>query len=315
MQRTVKHIFKTESVVTDVTKHITQLSNHRLSYAKAKKIILNEGTVLIQYFSHFLFFLELTSFELHRDLEAGFTNEKARLFLFMMLKGSIVFLTKEESPIIEAHENTCYATYNRKGGFLYNLPKGNHEFFYVCPRTSWLSQNDEYYPRIGEFLQSTKRDRKSFDHMSTCTIDQDMQDLLYQLFSLNNTHQITFESNILKVITSIIDHYQLLLDLRFSQRAYLVKDYLDTHYPEFIDNSLLASQFFTTEKTLIKTFKQEFGTTPHQYLISVRMEQARNLLLYEKLTPTQVYPKVGYSDFHSFRKQFKNYFGIPPSEC
>lgn len=313
MRRTVKHIFKTRSVVTDIAEPEKLFGNHWLPYAQAEKIVFNEGTMLIQSFSHFLFFLELTKIELYSDLEAGFYNEKTRLFLFMMLKGNVSFFTKEGQPIIVAETDTCYATYNRNGEFKYKLLKGSHEFLYICPRTAWMGRNEEYYPRIGQFIHNMKTDRKLFGHMSTCTMNKDLQGSIKQFFSLKNSGQLDFEFSILRIVKSIINHYQSLLETKFSQRAYVIKDYLEEHFAELIDNKILSAHFFTTEKTLIKSFRKEFGITPYNYLISIRMERAKNLLQYEKLSPIQVYSKVGYSDFQSFRKQFKNYFGMPPS--
>ncbi|GAA0881863.1 hypothetical protein GCM10009120_04590 [Sphingobacterium siyangense subsp. cladoniae] len=277
--------------------------------------MINEGTILIQHFSHFLFFLELAHFDLHSELEAGFINEKKRIFFSAMLNGDISLYTEDAFPIIIAKSNTCYVTYSRKGKFSYKLEKGNYLFFYICPRTAWLKRNEKHYPLIGKFLQYMKVNRKFFDHMPSCAIDQKMYALIETLFHLKNWNQTIFEANILKSLRSILDHYQFLLDAKFANRPYLLKDYLEKHYHESINNKVLAALYFTTEKTLIKSFKKEFTTTPYQYLIKIRMEQARNLLLYTALSPMEVYNRVGYSDFQSFRKQFKKHFGFPPSEC
>lgn len=314
MNRPVTHVFKNSLIVTDISSQMSQIEHRIFPIANTEKIVLQEGIIYFQYFSHFLFFLELTTFELHSDLEAEFINEKTRLFLFMMLQGKIAFSTHEGLPIISVEKNTCYATYNRKGRFHYTLPKGNHRFFYICPRTAWMGRNESFYPRIGQFLKSMKTDRKLFGHMSSCVINNNLHDLLTQLFTLKNSDQIQFESIILRTIKDIIHQYQILLDTKYSQRVYLIKEYIDKNYKEYIDNELLASHFFITIKTLIRTFRQEFGISPYSYIISVRMEYAKRLITIENLPLSQVYRLVGYSDIQSFRRQFKHYFGIPPSK-
>ena len=233
----------------------------------------------------------------------------------MMLKGNISFFTKNGIPISQAEQDTCYATYNRKGEFIYLLPKGEHQFCYIMPRTAWLNRGIDLYPHIGQFLKSMKSDRALFGHLSPCKISQNIKIILDQMFSLKTANPIDLEVEIIKYIKAIIYQYQLLLDAKFSQRVYKIKNYIDLNFScEHLDNQKLANNFFTTEKTLIKTFKQEFGITPHSYLINVRMEKAKNLIMFENVLPFQVHLLVGYSDFQSFRKQFKKHFGLSPSQ-
>ena len=315
MLRSVQHIYNSPNIIKEVTGQLLNSCAIGISYAKAEKIVFREGTMYHQYFSHFLFLLELTTIELHADLEAGFTNQKKRLFLFMMLKGNMSFFTEDGLPIITAEENTCYATYNRKGKFCYHLPEGTHQFFYIIPRTAWLERQDINYPSIGQFLNSMNNDHKLYGHLSPFVIDVEMHDLLSQLFSVKETTDYTqLEIDLLKNIKAIINHYQLMLEKKYSSLVYSVQEYINKNYSNaYISNKVLANHFCTTEKTLIQTFKQEFNITPYNYLIHVRMEHAKALISTNKIAITQIYSLVGYSDFHSFRKQFKRYFGVSPS--
>ncbi|MGF7028578.1 helix-turn-helix transcriptional regulator [Sphingobacterium sp. HSC-15S19] len=315
MLRSVQHVFNSPNVITDITGQLPNSCTIKLSYAKAEKIVFREGTMYNQYFSHFLFLLELTTVELHTDLEAGFINQKKRLFLFIMLKGRMSFFTEDGFPIITAEENTCYATYNRKGKFCYHLPKGTHQFFYIIPRTAWLERQDLNYPSIGQFLKNMNNDHKLYGHLSPFAIDVKMHDLISKLFSLKETTDYTLlEIGLLKNIKAIINHYQLKLDKKNSSLVYSVQEYINENYADVhLNNKTLADHFFVTVITLIRTFKQEFNITPYNYLVHVRMKHAKALISTNKITITQIYPLVGYSDFQSFRKQFKKYFGVPPS--
>ncbi|MDR2269522.1 MAG: AraC family transcriptional regulator [Sphingobacterium sp.] len=316
MRRTVTYKFQSKASSFDITGNLPSFVQNILYYAKAEKIVFKEGVMLIQHYSHVLFYLELTTYELHADLNASYFNEKTRLFLFMMLKGNISFFAKNGLPISQAEQDICYATYNRKEEFLYFLPKGQHQFCYIMPRTAWLDTGTDQYSRLGQFLQSMKSDRTLFGHLSPCKINQSLQSLLGHIFSLKYENPIDLEFDLTKYIKATINQFQLLLDEKFSQRVYQIKEYIDQNFSSLnLDNKTLSSIFFTTEKTLIKTFRQKFGTTPHNYLTNVRMEKAKNLMIFEKIPPSRVFSFVGYSDFNSFRKQFKKYFGIPPSEC
>ncbi len=68
-----------------------------------------------------------------------------------------------------------------------------------------------------------------------------------------------------------------------------------------------------------KLFKKETGATPHEYLISERMELARGLILsgignrYSNYSVGQIAEACGFSDPLYFSRVFKKYFKISPS--
>jgi AraC-like DNA-binding protein len=64
---------------------------------------------------------------------------------------------------------------------------------------------------------------------------------------------------------------------------------------------------------LSKMFKQYTGMTPMHFLLKIRMERAKRLLL-EPLTVEQVAASVGYTDPLYFSKQFKKWYGRSPTE-
>lgn len=68
-----------------------------------------------------------------------------------------------------------------------------------------------------------------------------------------------------------------------------------------------------------KLFKAETGVTPHAYLLSKRMELARELLTsgisnaYSNYSVSQISEICGFSEPLYFSRVFKNYFGVSPS--
>lgn len=68
-----------------------------------------------------------------------------------------------------------------------------------------------------------------------------------------------------------------------------------------------------------KLFKKETGATPHEYLISARMELARNLITsglsnrFSNYTVSQIAEACGFSEPLYFSRVFKKYFGVAPS--
>ncbi|WP_344675637.1 helix-turn-helix domain-containing protein [Sphingobacterium kyonggiense] len=316
MKRTVKYMFRSHAVVTDITGNVPRWTKHCLPYAKAERIDVNVGIIISQYYSHFLFFLEVVEFDIHTDLQADYLMEDTSLFLFIMLEGNILFHKHDGEYIAEAKGDVCYATYNRQGLYSFTLPAGRHRLCYIIPRNEWVTKNIGKYPRLEPFLDQMGQDNLPFGHMPSCRIEKGMERSLDKLLGRTEIKDKDLEAALLRDSKRVLYHYQLAVEKKMSARPYLIKENLDQNYRSSdLTNKVLMDRFNITEKTLIETFKAEFGITPHNYLIQLRMQMAKQLLLSKSSSPTEVWQLVGYADFRSFGIQFKKFFGFPPSEC
>jgi AraC-like DNA-binding protein len=63
----------------------------------------------------------------------------------------------------------------------------------------------------------------------------------------------------------------------------------------------------------LRLFRDAFGSTPHQYLVRVRLERARKLLAADAASITDVCMDVGFSSLGSFSTLFAKRVGVPPS--
>jgi YesN/AraC family two-component response regulator len=62
-----------------------------------------------------------------------------------------------------------------------------------------------------------------------------------------------------------------------------------------------------------KIFKEETGESPINYLIKIRLEKAKEILLNENSGSIKsIANHVGYDDVYHFSKLFKKYYGISP---
>lgn len=92
-----------------------------------------------------------------------------------------------------------------------------------------------------------------------------------------------------------------------------IRQYFDEHYREKISLNQIASNMYLSPVYISKIFKNETGDTPINYLISLRMEKAGELLEKNPLLSVQkVADEVGYEDAYHFSKLFKKYHGISP---
>ena len=93
--------------------------------------------------------------------------------------------------------------------------------------------------------------------------------------------------------------------VEYLHRHYLEKDFRLSSLSEMSD---MSPKYFET------LFSHEFKMTPKEYVISMKLSLARELLANEKATVTEVALSLGYSDIYYFSKLFKAKTGISPSE-
>ena len=93
-----------------------------------------------------------------------------------------------------------------------------------------------------------------------------------------------------------------------------VKEYLDEHYTEKIMLEELAEKFFINKFYLSKIFKETYGTTVNNYLISKRITRAKQLLRFTDMTVDEIGNAVGMGDANYFSRTFRKVEGISPRE-
>ncbi|MBW7456554.1 AraC family transcriptional regulator [Paenibacillus sepulcri] len=91
--------------------------------------------------------------------------------------------------------------------------------------------------------------------------------------------------------------------------------WLSFQYAQQISIEDLSRKLGYHRTHLSKMFKQVTGVSPMQFLLKVRMERARELLLGQHhLSIDQIASSVGYLDALYFSKQFRKTYGLAPSE-
>jgi len=64
-----------------------------------------------------------------------------------------------------------------------------------------------------------------------------------------------------------------------------------------------------------RSFKQVTGSSPLQYLKKIRLNRAKSLILHENIKVTDAATRVGYESPSQFSREFKRYFGVPPTQA
>ncbi|HWT73498.1 MAG TPA: AraC family transcriptional regulator [Mobilitalea sp.] len=89
--------------------------------------------------------------------------------------------------------------------------------------------------------------------------------------------------------------------------------YLNENYEHKISLEQIAHNMYLSPVYISKIFKEETGESPINYLIKIRLEKAKDILLNsDGGSIKNIANQVGYDDVYHFSKLFKKYYGISP---
>jgi len=96
------------------------------------------------------------------------------------------------------------------------------------------------------------------------------------------------------------------------KRVVQAKLFIDEQFSEKIDLDNIADEAWFSKFHFIRLFKTMYGNTPHQYLIKVRIENAKELLQ-KGISAADTCFAVGFDSIPSFTALFKKYTKLSPS--
>lgn len=102
-------------------------------------------------------------------------------------------------------------------------------------------------------------------------------------------------------------------DIR-EQDMLICRQYIKDNCTKSIDLEALADRFGYTKQGLILKFKKNFGQTPISFLIRMRIDMGKALLLNTDHSISHISSLCGYSSPYYFSNAFKNIVGSSPSQ-
>lgn len=96
------------------------------------------------------------------------------------------------------------------------------------------------------------------------------------------------------------------------RRIVQAKMFIDQHYHEDINLADIADKALFSKFHFTRLFKSIYGKTPHQYLISVRIDHAK-ILFQTNMSVADVCYEVGFGSVSSFSVLFSKIVGQSPS--
>ncbi len=144
------------------------------------------------------------------------------------------------------------------------------------------------YSKISEILESN--DEKDIESINRCAM------LFYKLF----IEMVFSQSHIVESKPAFI--------------AQSIKDYIDSNIKTDISVTSIAKQFYLSETHVIRVFRDKFGITPKQYILKVKIDASKQLLLYTGYQIKEIAMIFHFADSYHFSHTFKRFTGLSPEK-
>ena len=90
-------------------------------------------------------------------------------------------------------------------------------------------------------------------------------------------------------------------------------EYMSENFDETVQLENLANISGLSKYHFLRKFKEEFNMTPHAYLLQIRIQKAKNMLLQNK-SLSQIALSCGFSDQSHFTRVFGKIYGMSPKK-
>ena len=170
---------------------------------------------------------------------------------------------------------------------------GSKKLFYTLTELSQITDEPVFY--IGESEDIHKRLIKYAETVENTT-------------SLNENKLIPEFVRILSYIHSLKNNKE------YDNWAYSVLKVIHQSLNVGVPLEEIASKCNMSYENLRKKFKKVFGCSVKDYIIEQRITEAKNMLINDDMSISEVAFKLGYCDSFAFCKQFRNITGMYPAK-
>jgi len=193
----------------------------------------------------------------------------------------------------------------------------------------WVGKLDHIFSGLGQMLLS-QVDIANFMNNLVHHLQKEIQTLspdiqaLWRNEYLDRFYQIANAAETLdechkQVLTTMIKLAKEMENERISRTnhsiAVKIKGYIDRHYSDpNLSLNQVSDLFSVNPKSISNLFKEELGDKFIDYLLKVRFDHAKRMLVETDEPIQSIAEKVGYTHVISFHRAFKKLFDLPPGE-
>lgn len=158
------------------------------------------------------------------------------------------------------------------------------------------------YIMVGRLKTHLKRKDANYDFDGSL-------DALYSQIPVFNSVQLSSLKNLLCNML-----FSNAIEIENTNVAENIRDYIEENISDNITAEGICKRFFVSRNYLYKTFKQNFGCTPVEYITDCRLVKAKKLLKESKEPVYAICEKVGIHNYTYFCNLFRKKTGTTPIE-
>ncbi|MBC3901181.1 helix-turn-helix domain-containing protein [Acetobacterium malicum] len=136
--------------------------------------------------------------------------------------------------------------------------------------------------------------------------------------AIGQIYQTTSQENISVITSKAVDAYLEQLEAAAvkpeNPNITLMTDYIDKHYPNNLTVEAIADAACLSPGYAGRIFKEQLGLPIMDYVLKVRIDKSKKLLLNPHYQIQAIAEKVGYGDAGYFTKVFRKFEGITPTQ-
>ncbi len=122
------------------------------------------------------------------------------------------------------------------------------------------------------------------------------------------------EELVVNLISSYSNNKTKAKNISYSRKKLLQSvEYMKTNFGESLKLEKLANISALSKYHFLRKFKEEFNMTPHSYLLQIRVQNAKNMLLQNRALSDIAF-SCGFSDQSHFTRVFNKIYGMSPKK-
>ena len=209
---------------------------------------------------------------------------------YKLKRGDLVLIRPSKYHFIRIDSSCDYERYD----ILFSEKAKNIDCISLLEGTPEII-NLEEYPMATEIIKKTDFYHK---HFKGEDFERILTGLLCELFYLLSVTPATENTDAPRVTSATLTN---------------ALTYINNNLTSLSGVEDVAKSCFVTESYLYRLFKNELHQTPAKYIASKRLLLAERMIQ-DGEKPTAVYEKCGFSDYTTFYRNYRSFFGHPPSK-
>ena len=231
-------------------------------------------------------------------------------YLILYIKSGTLLVCFEDEEMVPVHAGTC----------LVYMPGIRQKYLYSTDYMPVALYCHFVGPAADEAMKMLQpRERIAYDISDRTAFEGLFQQLTQVYYSeLSRTKQkpiFNLEANgILLQIISMLSRNDTNKSNFAQNKIRVATEYFIKHFRDDIDVDSYAEQLGMSSSHFAHFFSKSVGISPYKFILNLRIDEAKELLIYSQMSIQEIAEQVGFPDASYFSRIFRKYTRSTPSE-